>query len=183
MFSGRHKHRKRVAIFGGSFNPPHIGHTAICKWLFSRGIADEVWVVPCYKHPFGKPLVDFHHRLSMCRLAFGKLLLPVKTLTVERDLGGTSHTLRTVEHLKRMHPECRMSLVHGGDVGRDFHDWHEFGKICEQVEIIHVPRGPSSTIPDVSSTEVRERIAGGVSMADVVETEVAVYIITKGLYR
>lgn len=183
MSMGRQKHRKRVAIFGGSFNPPHVGHTAICKWLFSKGLADEVWVVPCFQHPFDKPLVDFEHRLCMCRLAFGKLLLPIRNLTVERDLGGTSHTVRTIMHLKGMHPECRMSLVHGGDLKDEFRGWHEFEKIRDLVEIVHIPRGASSPIPDVSSTEIRERISKGVSIVDMVEPEVAVYIITKGLYR
>lgn len=179
----RKKLRERVALFGGSFNPPHVGHTAICKWLFSRGLADSVWVIPCYQHPFSKGLEAFEHRFAMCRLAFGKLLLPVEVSGIEMELGGVSHTLRTVEHLKDRYPDRRFYLVTGDDVKNQLHDWHQFEKIRRIVDIINVPRGEGSPIPNVSSTEVRRRLDIGQAFADLVETEVAVYIVTKGLYR
>jgi len=175
--------RERVALFGGSFNPPHIGHTAICKWLFSRGLVDQVWVIPCFQHPFNKELESFEDRLAMCRLAFGKLMLPIRVIEVEGELGGVSHTLRTILHLMTANPNLRFNLVSGGDVRSQFRDWHQFDRIRELVDIISVQRGEESPIPDVSSTEVRRRLGKGEAFADLVETEVAVYIITKGLYR
>jgi nicotinate-nucleotide adenylyltransferase len=175
--------RERVAIFGGSFNPPHIGHSAICRWIFNRAIADEVWVVPCYIHPFAKPLVEFEHRLAMCRLAFAKLSLPISVLDIEKRLGGSSRTVRTVEKLMEENPGRHFALVTGADLEVDIEKWHRFEKLKELVEIVRIPRGAGSPIPDVSSSEIRRRIGSGEPYRDMVETEVAVYIVTKALYR
>lgn len=183
MVSKEKNQRRRVAIFGGSFNPPHRGHTAILKWLFMRGIADEVWVIPCFLHPFGKELADFVHRLTMCRLAFSNLSLPVSVFDIEKKLGGISYTCRTIEHLKALHPDCRFLLVTGDDVKADTSEWKNFEKVKDLVEIIRVPRGVSSPIPDVSSTEIRDRLKNRKSYSELVEPEVAVYIVTKDLYR
>lgn len=183
MIFGRTQEKKRVAIFGGSFNPPHVGHTAICKWLFARGIADEVWVVPCFIHPFGKELLPFDDRIAMCRLAFNKLGLKIAILDIERELGGVSYTKRTIEELKRRYPNHRFMLVTGDDVQEQTDGWREFGAIREMVDIVRIPRGAASPIPDISSTEVRRRLAERESHAELVENEVAIYIVTKGLFR
>lgn len=175
--------RERVGLFGGSFNPPHIGHTAICRWLFSRGLVDRLWAIPCYVHPLDKQLAPFHHRMVMCQLAFNKLMLPIDVLDVEKRLGGVSMTLRTIEHLKRENPGRRFVLITGSDVSAESDKWHQFEKIREEVDIVRIPRGPKSPIPDVSSTDVRQRIVMGESYSDLVEKEIAVYIVTKGLYR
>ncbi len=175
--------RKRMGLFGGSFNPPHIGHTAICRWLFDHGLVDGLWVVPCLAHPFGKKLAPFDDRLAMCRMAFSKLSLPIEVLDVERELGGVSFTLRTVRELISRHPEARILLVTGEDVKDETCKWHEFDKIRDLVEIVHIPRGPDSPVPDVSSTQVRERVEARQPVVDLVEREVAIYIVTKGLFR
>lgn len=174
--------RRRIAIFGGSFNPPHRGHTAILKWLFMRGIVDEVWIVPCFLHPFGKEFADFGHRLEMCRLAFSGMGLPISVLDIEKELGGVSWTYRTIDHLKTTHPDCRFFLVTGDDVKKGTGEWKNFEKVKEMVDIIHVPRGKGSPIPDISSTEIRRRLKNHESYSDLVEPEAAVYIVTKGLY-
>lgn len=183
MLSKPTKQKKRVALFGGSFNPPHIGHSEIIKWVFMRGIVDEVFVVPCFVHPFGKLLAEYRHRLDMCRIAFGKLTLPVSVLAIERDLGGVSYTLRTIENLKDKYPDSRFSLVTGEDIRHEVGLWKEYDKIRDIADIIQIPRGPTSPIPDVSSTDIRDRIHRNQPFTELVEKEVAIYIVTKGLYR
>jgi len=176
--------RRRVAIFGGSFNPPHKGHSEIVKWLFMKGLADELWAVPCYIHALGKGLAPFEHRLAMARLAFSRYGLPVGVTDVEAELGGPSVTLRTLTHLMEHNPDNRFSIVTGSDVDGEIHRWHSFEKIKELADIIRIPRGPDSPITDVSSTEIREMIAAGdPAWRKMVEPEVAVYIVTKALYR
>lgn len=174
--------RRRVALFGGSFNPPHIGHSAICRWLISGDLVDYIWVIPCYVHPFDKELADFDHRLAMCKLAMGKHLLPITTLDIERKLGGVSHTLRTIRHLKEAYPKVNFFLVRGGDVQEQSHEWYKFDEVEKLVNIIDIPRSEDSPIPNISSTDIRRRIVNGEQYKDLVEREVAVYIITKGLY-
>lgn len=183
MFFGRQTTRRRVALFGGSFDPPHVGHTAICKWLFHKNLCEEVWVIPCFQHPFAKPLQEFDHRLMMCKLAFATLGLPIRILDIERKLGGESRTLRTVETVLSEHPELKFNLVVGEDIEQEREKWHGFERITGLVDLIRVPRGKSSPIPDVSSTEIRRRIAAGESWRGMVEPEVAVYLVTKALYR
>lgn len=175
--------RKRVGIFGGSFNPPHAGHTVMCKWLFDEGLIDELFVIPCFIHPFGKDLLPFDERVVMCRLAFYKLNYEIRVLDIERELGGTSYTLQTVEHLKEKHPRADFFLVTGEDVRTETHEWKEFEKVKGLAQIINVPRGKDSPIPDISSTEVRRRLAAGEAFANLVENEVAVFLVTRGLFR
>lgn len=174
---------KRVGLFGGSFNPPHVGHTKICHWLFDENLIDELWVIPCFIHPFGKDLLPFEDRVIMSRLAFYKLDHEIRVLDVERELGGTSYTLRTIEHLKEKEPKADFYLITGEDVGNQSEAWRDFDKIKELVKVIEVPRGKNSPIPDISSTEVRRRLAAGEPFASLVETEIAVYLVTRGLFR
>jgi len=174
---------KRVAIFGGSFNPPHIGHVAICEWLLAKDLADEVWAMPCLIHPFGKHLAPFEDRFAMCLFAFRDIGPKVVVSKVERFLGGTSHTVRTIRHLINSHPDCNFSLVTGGDVETQTKEWLDFDQIKKLVPIIAIPRGPKSPIPDISATQVRGRIEAGQSILGLVPKEVAVYIITHGFYR
>ncbi len=183
MVFGRSRTRHRVALFGGSFDPPHLGHVAICKWLFQRGAADEVWVIPCFRHPFDKALSPFEDRYAMCQLAFRKQGLPIEVLDIERRLGGVSYTLRTIEALLQEYPDWRFTFVTGADVESDSAGWHRFDAIRELVEIVRLPRGPLSPIPDISSTEIRRRVHDDEPFADLVEEEIAVYILTKHLYR
>ena len=79
----------RTAFFGGSFNPPHVGHFLAAAWVLCSGEVDEVWMVPCYKHAFGKALLPYEHRLAMCRLGAG-LLNPerIRLSNIEEELGG-----------------------------------------------------------------------------------------------
>jgi nicotinate-nucleotide adenylyltransferase len=176
--------RRRIGIFGGSFNPPHKGHGEIVRWVFQKGLVDEIWVVPCYIHPFGKELAPFTDRMTMARLAFSKLGLPVRVDDVEAQIGGESRTLKTVEHLLDENKDKQFFLVTGSDIEKQTDKWHRFDKIKALVDFIKVPRGPDSPIPNISSTGVREGVAGGgVEWRAMVESEIAIYIVTKALYR
>src|SRR6266542_5543401 len=59
----------RVAFFGGSFNPPHVAHQLVALYVLETEPLDELWFVPCWKHPFDKALAPYAERLQMCRLA------------------------------------------------------------------------------------------------------------------
>jgi nicotinate-nucleotide adenylyltransferase len=174
---------KRITIFGGSFNPPHIGHVSICEWIFAKELADEVWVVPCFIHPFGKHLAPFEDRYNMCLFAFKDLGPRVVVSKIERLMGGTSHTVRTIRYLIDGHPGCKFSLVTGGDIKAQAKEWQGFDQIKKLVPIIDIPRGPRSPIPDVSATEVRRRISAGEPFVEMIPRPVAVYIVTHRLYR
>lgn len=174
--------RKRIGIFGGSFNPPHKGHVEICRILITNNDVDEIWVIPCFKHPFAKELAPFEDRLNMCRFAFTNSTQRTRVLDVEKKLGGISHTVTTLEYLQHHHPDYKFYLIMGSDTAAEAKLWKDADKIASLVQFLPVSRGPQSKIPDISSTDVRMAIKNGKPFKDLVPNEVAIYIVTHDLY-
>ena len=189
---------RRVAIFGGSFNPPHVAHVLAVAYALSAAPVDEVLVVPVFQHPFSKELAPFEDRLAMCRLAVG-WLPRVEVSDVERELGGESRTLRTLEHLAAVNPGWAMRLLVGADVVADLPKWHRFDRVAAIAPPIVLGRGGYAsiasggahpieiaevTLPQVSSTEVRDALAAG--DLDAVRWRlpraVVEYMVERGLY-
>ena len=159
---------EEVAIFGGSFNPPHVAHVLAVGYLLAVHRVDRVLVVPAYHHPFNKELVAFEHRAAMARLAFADFAR-VEICEIERDLGAeVSRTLDTIEALAARHPEWRLRLCIGADVLRDRDKWYRFDRIVELAPPIALgragvtqPEAPPALLPEVSSTEIRAALACG----------------------
>ena len=181
---------KRVGIFGGSFNPPHVAHVLAVTYVLSTEPVDEVFVVPVFQHPFSKDLTSFEDRFQMCLRAFGGLSR-VTVSAVERELGGDSLTLRTIEHLAAAHPTWSFRLIIGSDVLPDLPKWHRFERIAELAPPIVLQRnghsGDSTRVflPELSSTAVRRMLADGdqAALYHALPTEVRRYIADNGLYR
>jgi nicotinate-nucleotide adenylyltransferase len=180
----------RVAIFGGSFNPPHVAHALACALLLSIEDVDRVLVIPTFRHPFAKALAPFEDRLAMCELAMG-WIPGVEVSSVEAELGGESRTLHTLEHLTTKHPDWRLRLVIGGDVLAEAHRWYGFDAISAIAPPLVLGRagvdvaGASRTLlPDVSSTQVRALVAAGAwdELARLVPRRVLDHVRSRGLY-
>lgn len=163
---------RRVAVYGGSFDPPHIGHVLSVAWTLSAADVDEVWVIPTWKHAFDKEHgASFEERMAMCELAFAPFRR-VEVSDVERRLGGTSRTLATLEKLEAEHPDAAFRLLIGADVLAStdrWHRWEEVVKIAPPLVIgrqgYPVPEGCPISIPNVNSTDIRRGLhyAGDVS--------------------
>jgi nicotinate-nucleotide adenylyltransferase len=157
----------RVGIFGGSFNPPHVGHVLAAAYALSVAPIDRLLVVPVHRHPFAKELAPFDLRLRMCELAFGELGR-AQVSDVESTIEGDSLTLRTLERLREQHPSWRMRLLLGSDVVPDLPKWHRFDRVAELAEPFFLQRsgaldpslGPA-VLPEISSTEVRALLREG----------------------
>jgi nicotinate-nucleotide adenylyltransferase len=180
-----------VAIFGGSFNPPHIAHVLAAVYVLSTEPIDEVLVVPVFRHPFSKELASFDDRLDMCRRAFA-WIPRVFVSAVERDLEGESLTLRTLEYLAELHPDWSMRLLIGADVVNDLPKWHRFDRISEIAPPIIVGRAgvvaegaPEAILPRASSTDVRDAFARGDTerLEKLVPRDVLSLIAERGLDR
>src|SRR5688572_30026348 len=120
-----------VALLGGSFNPPHIGHLLAAVYVHASAEVDEVWLMPAFRHPFGKPLVEFDHRVRMCeRLALhaGAWL---RVTEVEREVDAGGRTVDTLEHLIRKRPNDAFTLVLGSDLIRDLPQWKDVERLRE----------------------------------------------------
>jgi nicotinate-nucleotide adenylyltransferase len=177
----------RVAIFGGSFNPPHVAHQMVALYVLETAAVDELWLVPCFRHPFDKPLEPFEDRLRMCELGVAALGPRARVSDIERSIGGASLTLRTIRRLEALHPQHAFSLVIGGDLVAEVPSWHGAAELQRTVPFIVVGRegtgaGAGPAMPEVSSTQVREALAGGKSAAGLVPRTVLDYIYRRGLY-
>lgn len=133
----------KVVIFGGSFNPPHVGHVSmITNILCTRPDVGKILVVPCYEQE-GKDLLDFGHRLRMCEKAFANLPMTSVSL-VEYELGGVSYTYRLVEHLQKISPAVSFVLALGEDLRDKVSSWKNWERVT--IPVWFFPRtGPSST--------------------------------------
>jgi nicotinate-nucleotide adenylyltransferase len=179
-----------VAIFGGSFNPPHLAHVFACAAVLSVEDVDRLVIVPAYRHPFAKALAPFDDRVAMCEV--GMAWLPrVEVSRVEEQLGGESRTLRTLQHLAESNPDWKLRLVIGADVLAEAPRWFGFEAIEQLAPPIVLPRAgvdvagmDSPLLPDVSSTQVRAMIARGAwsEAGRLVPRAVLDHVRAKGLY-
>ena len=153
----------RVALFGGSFNPPHVAHQLVALYVLETAGVDELWMIPCFQHPFEKALEPFEDRRRMCELAAQALGPRVKVSDVEARLGGESRTLRTVQSLQAAHPGVELALVIGSDLEAETSSWYGADELRRSVSFIVVGRAgfanPGTVaMPAISSTEIRERL-------------------------
>ena len=168
-----------IAIYGGSFDPPHVGHAMVCAWLTWTRQVDEVWLLPAAAHPFGKQSALFARRVAWCEALAQDLGGPVRVCTVESELPHPSYTIDTLCHLRATHPDRRFRLVIGGDVLQQVDRWKSWDRIAAEFSPLVVGRAgypePDGAVvfPEVSSTEIRERLAGGLSVDHLVTASVA----------
>ena len=154
---------QRVALLGGSFDPPHIAHVLLAAYVLSTGEVERVLVVPVCEHAFGKRLAPFADRVTLCELAFASLR-HVSVSRIEEELPRPNRTLATLERLKQQQPEDSFRLLVGSDVLAEAAKWHAFEAVVSLAPLLVVPRpgheaaGPV-LMPDVSSTHVRELLA------------------------
>jgi nicotinate-nucleotide adenylyltransferase len=178
-----------IALYGGSFNPPHVAHQLACTYVLACAPVDELWMVPTFKHPFDKQLAPFGDRVAMCELAARLFNGRVKVSRIEEELGGESYTLNMVRALKARHPSADFALVIGADLVAERERWHGWPELKTAIRFIVVGRQGygeadlSMPLPAVSSTDVRERLARGADCTSLIDREVIEYIQKKGLYR
>ena len=178
----------RVAFFGGSFNPPHVAHQLVALYVLETAAVDELWLVPCFKHPFDKALAPYQHRLRMCELATAALGPRVRVSDVEARLSGDSRTLITLKALRAEFPTHDFSLVVGADIEPELPLWYGAEELLRTFPRIVVGRGGFAggggglAMPAVSSTEVRARLARGDAVTTLLPRSVEAYIRDHGLY-
>lgn len=201
---------KRRGIFGGSFNPIHLGHLVAAQDALEGAALDQVVFVPAARPPHkpAAPLAPAGDRLAMIRLAIaGDDRFDVSDVELQR--GGISFTIDTVQAFRRQYPGVEWSLIIGADTLFDLRNWREIGAILELVRIVVVARPgfavdtitvESVGLPDpwpgrlagsvitghsigISSSEIRRRIAEGRSIRYLVPDAVERYIRERSLYQ
>lgn len=188
----------RIGVLGGSFNPPHVGHLIAASDACEKLRLDLLLIIPASANPLkGRDASDIssHHRLEMVRLAFGRdPRFQVSSMEIER--GGLSYTVDTLEGLAVSYPGAELTLLAGTDAFRTFHKWKQPDRIRELARLAVLFRGDTDAalLPpgvdvvatrrvDVSASEIRARIAGGLSIRGFVAESVERYISAAELYR
>jgi nicotinate-nucleotide adenylyltransferase len=181
--------QREIALFGGSFNPPHVAHVFLVAHVLACEPVEAVWVVPCFRHAFGKPLAPFDLRVRMLEAALAPFGERARVLRVEQELGGTSRTIDTVRELERRHPGTSFAWLAGADLLNDLSAWKEPQALREHLRFIVLPRpglepvpGLPPLFPPISSTEVRARVKAGLPLAGWVPRGVQQLIEQERLY-
>ena len=183
---------RTVALLGGSFDPPHIGHVLMASWALCQESVDEVWLLPTYAHPFGKDLSDFQVRCELCELAIAHLGPDARVERIEAELGGTSYTVRTLRALSERTPDVRWRWVGGADTWNQRGSWKDWETLATMIEPLIVGREGAATpspfedapvLPNIASSDVRARVAAAESIEGLVPAEVGERIERLGLYR
>ena len=183
----------RVALLGGSFNPPHVCHVLLSVYLLETVDVDEVWWLPVHKHAFAKDatLRPFEHRLAMCERVVAAYPR-IKVDDIERWLDPPSYTVDTLASLRAAHQDTAFTWLIGSDILPELHRWHRWEDLREQVRFLVVGRGepvqesdlPAGGafmvrdfhLPDISSSAVRERLAAGDDVSALVPAGVLSYL-------
>ena len=178
---------KQVGLFGGSFNPIHVGHVALAKGILEQCHLDEVWLMVSPQNPLKQQadLLDDRLRFEMAQLALEEVA-GVKASDYELQLPKPSYTWNTLQHLRHDYPETAFTLIVGGDNWARFERWYHWKDILRQYDVVVYPRdGQAGTIQaellPVSSTEIRERVKRGESIGGMVPDVIVEDV--KRLYR
>ncbi len=176
-----------VALFGGSFDPPHVGHLLAAAYVLATEPVDELWLVPVFSHPFGKQFVgSFEHRVALCETLAREL--PRTRVSRAEEESGEARTVDLLEYLHRQHPGTRWALVLGTDLNAERPQWKNFERITQLARVIPVqrggyPDGQGPVLPEVSSTQVRALLKSGGNLSQLLPRAVLAAIQTAGTYR
>jgi len=210
MEAGKTTNPRRIGVFGGTFDPIHLGHLILAEQCREQGCLDEVWFVPANvpPHKRGQHLTRFDQRVEMVELAIaGNAAFRVEPIEGERD--GPNFTADTLQELRRRHPGVEFFLLIGSDSLNDLPGWREPRRVVENAGLLvmlranYAPRpieelradlGLPESVPlrvewvasppviDIASRDLRRRIHEGRSIRYLVPRAVEVYIREKHLY-
>jgi nicotinate-nucleotide adenylyltransferase len=188
---------RRVGLFGGTFDPPHVGHLVLATHAKEQLGLDEVRFIPAGDPPHKqrRDLSPAADRLAMTRLAVrGEPGFEVSTIETRR--AGPSFTVDTLRRVAATSPRARLYLLLGGDSLDDFAGWREPGTILRLATVVVAKRPGArgtrrgrrivhldSPEIEVSSSVIRGRVRAGRSVRGMVPDAVLAYIRRRGLYR
>lgn len=189
---------RRIGIFGGSFNPVHIGHLIIADFIRQQSHLDEVWLMLSPLNPLKNEegLASDKDRLAMLRIAT-RNMQSIKPSEVECQLPRPSFTAVTLRELSCRFSDCIFSLIIGSDNWNIFNRWREYKFILDNYEILVYPRPDAPPIANplegnvriidapvlgLSSTFIRKSITEGLDVNLLLPSGVYDYIKLNKLY-
>ena len=189
---------KKIAIYGGSFDPIHAGHLAVAQAVLEY--VDEVWLMPCFSHMFDKQMRPAHNRLAFCRLAVDPHPgLFASGFEIEHNCDQGSYS--SLRLISKAYPDCEFSFAIGQDNADIIHKWRNSPVLITEFRAIVVPRKghvirdgwyarephiylKDAGIPEISSTILRQKLAAGDKTVQALMPSRDVYqaVLASGLY-
>lgn len=196
-----------IAVFGGSFNPPHKAHLRIAQEFFSLLSLDKMLIIPTFTAPHkdSSEYASAAHRFNMCRLLFGEDKFTISDIEIKRE--GKSYTIDTLEALEKEYYGAKIYLIIGSDMLLSFHKWFRYKDILSKCTLCVMTREDDVSLSkmreyardmlllsdekyvlsnahayEMSSTQVREKIKNGEDLSEYLTEEIIDYIKEKGLY-
>ncbi len=190
----------KLGIYGGTFDPIHLGHLILAETVREELELDEVWFVPAFQNPHkqGQSTTPPKARMEMLRFAIaGNPFFRLNELEIKRK--GTSFTYETLQTIHKENPDDELFLLIGADSLTDFPNWREPETILELAQVVAVNRGRElAVIPeslnadrvtllnmpaiDISATDIRRRCAERESIRYLTPRSVQLFIEANQLY-
>lgn len=188
----------KIALFGGTFDPIHLGHLKVAEWVKDVLNLDKVIFIPNHIHPFQKRknITSSEYRLKMLELALQEY--PQFDLdSVEIARKGVSYTIDTILHFQKLYPQTDLFLLIGADNLLELPKWKDTQGILSLVKIVVYNRESRQSVPmmdknhfiflespkiEISSTDIRERLAEGRSCKSMLPAEVINFIDKNKVY-
>jgi nicotinate-nucleotide adenylyltransferase len=185
----------KLALFGGAFDPPHLGHQQVAHYLLKQKYADEVWFVPVFKHPWAvrldkELLTPYAHRLHMIKSITGPKILV-------KEFRHVSFVYPTVEYFKNKYPQHQFAWTMGSEYLSKFNDFLKDHPHLKNIPFLVYPRENYPLSPlkpnmialhqaplvTIKSTQIRQKVCQGKSIINDVPPPVAEYIKKHRLYQ
>lgn len=191
--------RRQIGIFGGTFDPPHLGHLLVAEFVRDELGLDEVWFVVAndpWQKDGTRSISDASLRLQMADLATADVE-HLLTCSVELENGGPSYSIDTLTTLSERHPDVDWHLIVGADAAAGLNTWHRAPELRGIANIVEVtrPGAESSLSPagwnarqvrvpaiEISSTVIRDRLGKGRSVRFMTPDSVITLAASLGLY-
>jgi len=190
----------KIALFFGSFNPVHNGHTGLGRYIVENKLVDEVWFIVSPRNPLKnqKELIDEHYRFEMLQLAIQDEPL-FRASDVEFGMPVPSYSIETLQLLSSKFPEDHFVLMIGSDNALVFDQWKNFEQILTDYEVFVYPRNGYNFEPvsqkfhqmklintpffNISSTQIRDAILNKKDLSNWIHPSVYQYIKDNNLYK
>jgi nicotinate-nucleotide adenylyltransferase len=202
--------KSHIGILGGSFNPIHIGHLLLAQNALESFELDRILFMPCHIQPLkgAGQMVSGEHRVAMIESAIMDNI-HFELLDIELRRGGTSYAIDSVQAIREMYPDAELFFIIGADSLPELHLWHRIYDLLEichfatlarpGVDLANLDAGslqlkepwpqrllelvsPGRMI-EISSSDIRHRLAEGLSIHYLVPQAVEMYIAEHNLYR